>query len=59
MVFWEIKSCPRCGGDMFSDEIDLAGWYYEIHCLQCGFFKELGKQQEPLNKQERDLSLAK
>ena len=30
-MFW-FKSCPRCGGDLFSDR-DIHGPY--IACLQC------------------------
>ena len=35
---WKLKSCPKCGGDIFIDK-DFNGWYEE--CLQCGFSREL------------------
>lgn len=34
---WKLKSCPRCGGDMFLEKGDK--WYE--HCLQCGYAREL------------------
>lgn len=37
MVMWKIKSCPRCGGDMFLD-IDIDACF--DHCLQCGYLLE-------------------
>lgn len=37
MVTWKIKSCPRCGGDMFLDTDRNA---YFDHCLQCGYLEE-------------------
>lgn len=39
MVSWKLKSCPRCGGDMFIDK-DLDGRWYE-KCLQCSYEQEL------------------
>lgn len=38
MVWWKLKSCPRCDGDMFIDR-DL----YDCHeqCIQCGYAREL------------------
>lgn len=41
MVTWKIKSCPRCGGDMF---LDMDRDKYLDHCLQCGYLVE---KQEP------------
>jgi hypothetical protein len=38
MATWKIKSCPRCGGDLFVYS-DLEGWYEE--CLQCAYEREL------------------
>ena len=38
MVDWKLKSCPRCGGDLFIDR-DYNGWYQQ--CLQCGYMGEL------------------
>jgi hypothetical protein len=38
MVMWELKKCPRCGGDMFIDR-DIYGWYEK--CLQCSCCCEL------------------
>jgi len=34
MVSWKLKSCPRCGGDIFTDR-DYYGWYEQ--CLQCSY----------------------
>ena len=33
-MFW-LKSCPRCGGDLY-DERDQYGHY--IVCIQCGHY---------------------
>ncbi len=41
MVFWKLKSCPRCGGDIFTAH-DLNGEYEQ--CLQCCYRKELLKK---------------
>jgi ribosomal protein S27AE len=38
MVRWKLKSCPRCGGDIFIDR-NLDGWYEQ--CLQCSYQREL------------------
>ena len=38
MAMWRLKSCPRCGGDMFIDR-DFYGWYEK--CLQCAYCCEL------------------
>jgi hypothetical protein len=38
MAKWELKKCPRCGGDMFIER-DLYGWYEK--CLQCSYYCEL------------------
>lgn len=35
---WGLKSCPRCGGDMFFDR-GLDSWY--MTCIQCSFESEL------------------
>ncbi len=37
MVMWKVKSCPRCGGDLFFD-IDEQAWLE--HCLQCGYTRQ-------------------
>lgn len=34
MVTWKVRSCPRCGGDVFIDR-DLDNWYEQ--CLQCSY----------------------
>jgi ribosomal protein S27AE len=34
MVKWQLKTCPRCGGDVFTAS-DVDGWYQE--CLQCSY----------------------
>lgn len=35
---WKLKSCPRCGGDVFIDR-DEYGWYEQ--CLQCSYYTGL------------------
>lgn len=35
---WNLKWCPRCGGDMFLSE-DIYGYYEQ--CLQCSYMYEL------------------
>ncbi len=49
MTKWKLKSCPRCGGDVYLDR-DLNNWYEQ--CLQCSFRQELKKisQYKKLNK---------
>lgn len=32
MAMWELRSCLRCGGDVFTTH-DVDGWYQQ--CLQC------------------------
>jgi tRNA(Ile2) C34 agmatinyltransferase TiaS len=43
MAIWELKKCPRCGGDMFIDG-DIYGWYEK--CLQCAYCCELKNLEE-------------
>ncbi len=38
MAVWKLKSCPRCGGDLYIDR-DPDGWF--SHCLQCSEWREL------------------
>jgi len=38
MTDWKLKSCPKCGGDLYIDS-DYHGWYEQ--CLQCGYMAEL------------------
>lgn len=38
MVAWKLKSCPRCGGDIFIAR-GVDGWYEQ--CLQCSYLREL------------------
>ncbi|MDD5038890.1 MAG: hypothetical protein PHN78_06195 [Dehalococcoidales bacterium] len=40
---WRLRSCPRCGGDIFIDK-DLFGGYEK--CLQCGYCTELRRLDE-------------
>lgn len=45
---WRMKSCPRCGGDMYIDR-DLDFWY--MQCLQCSYRTELaplGRFKDPM-----------
>ncbi len=39
MVVWKLKSCPRCGGDLYIDR-DINSWFAQ--CLQCSHWRELG-----------------
>jgi DNA-directed RNA polymerase subunit RPC12/RpoP len=44
MLHWKLKSCSRCGGDLFIDR-DMDGWFEQ--CLQCSHrrgLSELKKQ---------------
>ena len=43
MAKWDLKKCPRCGGNMFVDR-DIYGWYEK--CLQCGYCYELRSLDE-------------
>ena len=38
-VIWKLKSCPRCGGDLYIAS-DMDGWFSQ--CLQCSHWRELG-----------------
>ncbi len=38
MLHWKLKSCSRCGGDLFVDR-DADGWFEQ--CLQCSHRREL------------------
>jgi len=56
MAMWELKKCPRCGGNMFIDG-DIYGWYEK--CLQCGYCCELrGLGGLPRNSVQKDEMLA-
>ena len=50
---WKLRSCPRCGGDMFTDK-DLYGLFEQ--CLQCGYVRYLMKKvqtdQQACNEKE-------
>jgi len=35
MVMWKLKSCPRCGGDLFLDGDPDNTWYEQ--CLLCSY----------------------
>jgi len=53
MARWKVKSCPRCGGDMFVDR-DMDYWYEQ--CLQCSFRTELKKLEnfkEPVSNKRK------
>ena len=47
---WQVKGCPRCGGDVFIDR-DHYGWYRE--CLQCGYMGVLDVSQVPKSPQSK------
>ena len=34
MAMWRMRSCPKCGGDLF---MDVEGDIWFDHCLQCGY----------------------
>jgi ribosomal protein S27AE len=38
MAVWKLKSCPRCGGDLFIQR-EVDGWYEE--CLLCGYQRDV------------------
>lgn len=44
MVMWKLKSCPRCGGDMFLQR-DMSTWYQQ--CLQCAYRIEMRRLDKP------------
>ncbi len=53
MVRWRLKSCPRCGGDLFIDR-DMDFWY-EL-CLQCSYrveLRTLAEFKEPVSAGEK------
>jgi DNA-directed RNA polymerase subunit M/transcription elongation factor TFIIS len=45
MGLW-FKSCPKCGGDLYSDR-DIMGYYRQ--CLQCGytFYEQRRREARP------------
>ena len=43
MLHWKLKSCSRCGGDLFVDR-DADGWFEQ--CLQCSHRRELRDVQQ-------------
>ncbi len=51
MVTWNLKSCPRCGGDIFRDTA-LDSWYE--HCLQCGYLRYMPGTVEVRHRSERN-----
>ena len=58
MLHWKLKSCSRCGGDLFIDR-DIDGWFEQ--CLQCSYrkeLKELKRQTVPvgIHSKEEDWS---
>ena len=58
MAKWDLKKCPRCGGNMFIDrDIDES---YE-KCLQCGYCRELRSldeiQQNSVRKDQRPVGM--
>ena len=44
---WKLKSCPRCGGDIFV-EWDHDVWYEQ--CLQCSYRCDMRSLAEAQNK---------
>jgi hypothetical protein len=47
---WIYRGCPKCHGDVFTDE-DGEGCY--VKCLQCGYEKELPRRH--LTEKKRTL----
>ena len=45
MLNWELKSCSRCGGDLFIDR-DADGWFEQ--CLQCSHRRALSDAKKQL-----------
>lgn len=48
MVRWRLKSCPRCGSDMFIDK-DFEYWYEQ--CLMCSYridLERISASEEPV-----------
>lgn len=43
----KLKSCGRCGGDMFEE--DMPG-FHEIVCLQCGMREPLPGKRFPIRQ---------
>ena len=47
MLHWKLKSCSRCGGDLFIDH-DIDGWFEQ--CLQCSYRGELKEiKRQPIS----------
>lgn len=44
MTMWRIKSCPKCGGDMFFNKDEDNIWYEQ--CLQCSYLHEVNNPVE-------------
>jgi hypothetical protein len=44
MLGWKLKSCPRCGGDLFIEKDLDSNWYEQ--CLQCGYLLYLPTLQD-------------
>ena len=38
MAVWKLKSCPRCGGDLFMQR-EKNGW--DEACLACGYRRDI------------------
>ena len=47
VTHWNLKGCPRCGGDTFIDR-DLDGWYES--CLMCGYSGSVPRVASPAAK---------
>lgn len=54
MRTWKLKSCPRCGGDVYIDR-GMDTWYEE--CLQCGYVRELREIHEVQAQLKREKEL--
>ena len=56
MAWWNLKSCPRCDGDMFVDKEEY-GWYED--CIQCGYRRDLIDMVELEQQQARVVKVGK
>ncbi len=48
METWKLKSCPRCGGDIFVDCDEEKNW--SAQCLQCGYVHQM-ENPHPVEKE--------
>ncbi len=44
VIRWKLKSCPRCGGDLFIENDIDRNWYEQ--CLQCAYWHQIDNIEE-------------